>query len=149
MRLVDVVTFLACLVAMACALSGCTGPTSRPPAPLRLRFVLDPGFAGELRVEEDPGLALDYSRVYDLRPKGGAVLLPKGFLGANGPNVPYVVTEVVDTTGKVISRGEHPPPGVVGVRGLVGKSSGRGTDWYFQIWDGKTPPGFPPNWKKP
>lgn len=100
---------------------------------LRFRFVLPPGYTGTVLVIEDPGLPVDYNRIYTLTVKNGVVLVPKGFC-ADPPTLEYVVVEVVDSNGKVLSRGDLPPDHEIGLRSYFAYAYGHAPlRYYFHI----------------
>lgn len=94
---------------------------------VRFDFVLEPGFEGELRCVEDPSMPLKTgNRLYTLRQQGNVIYVPDGFLPDKFGDPPIVTTwqqrRVWDTSGRLISEGVSPPPGVLTIRGLVGRS---------------------------
>jgi hypothetical protein len=105
---------------------------------IRLRFHVDPSFEGLVLVKEDPNLELEFNKTYDIEVRDGEVLLPRGFL--NGPQpVFWRAVEVVDAnSGRVLSYGNDPKEGALGVRNLIGLSGPGSIEGnYFVISDGR------------
>lgn len=106
-----------------------------------LNFVIQPGFKGNLRVFEDSNLKPSKDGTYTLRQKGNMIGVPKGLVLEKGHSF-YRIRKVYDTTGRLISEGLEPPPGVLTVRTLFylsepdsKNSSKSDSSYYFAIRD--------------
>lgn len=129
-------TFATVLALLVCfAFGGCFRRQ------LSFRFVLEPGFQGRLYAVEDPGLPLEYGRIYDLRPNGDVVKVPKGFCASDVPDMPdWRVVDVRDSSGAVLSVGENAPNGVIGYRGFMLRRDAKpGQSHYFLFMDSNRP----------
>lgn len=96
---------------------------------VRFDFILEPRFKGELLMVEDPKVPLQRgNKLYTLVQRGNLIYVPDGYLldSPDTGETPMVTTwqqgRVWDTTGKLISEGQNPPPGILTIRGEVSKS---------------------------
>ena len=117
-------------VVLAAAITLYMALFARPSHYVHFRIVIPKGFSGTLLLHESPNIPLDYSRVYVLKANKGVLDVPKGFL-ADGPQQPvfYDIVDVEDDSGTSLSRGQDPPIGEVGVRGMFGYNG----DYYFTV----------------
>lgn len=110
---------------------------------VRFSFVIPTGVKeADYRVETDEARKLSSSDHFELVVHNGKILVPKGFLVDMKQQAYFEVTEVKDDTGIVLSTGDNPPKGQVGVRGFTVRwgqdeldKTGNLNNWYFQISD--------------
>lgn len=104
---------------------------------VRLEITIEAGFTGDVEAVEDPGLPLDFGRVYRLCVAGKKLRVPKGFLHDASEGGPYrfEVTELREAGGRILSRGTNAPSQQVGVRALSGRVAPGSsvTHYYFEI----------------